>query len=699
MFVFKLIFLGILAFYAQISPALDSKDVLPPEQAFKLSAAAVSTDKVQLTWEIVDGYHLYRDKFKFESKTESIKLGRIDMPAGLIEHDAVFGEVELYRGVVKVDVPLENPKNESLIKLFVRYQGCADIGVCYPPQKVVLEVPLPAKPAAVSSNPFKKLTQGFKSLAPEIFNKELLPPEQAFQFFATVKDAHTLNVSWLPADGYYLYKNKMALSLEPTSQTALGSYALPAGEAHSDPEFGEVEVYRQEVSADIPLLRSSLIAETITLVAKYQGCADRGVCYPPMHTKVTLALPEGPSLSAIEPPPAAVSEQDRIADSLMQDSLPVTLLTFFGFGLLLAFTPCIFPMIPILSGIIVGQGDGITTRKAFLLSLCYVLASAAMYTLFGMLAALFGSNLQAAFQEPWVIALFSALFVVLALSMFGFYSLELPASLQSKLLSTSGKHRDGSYLGAGLMGALSSLVVGPCVAAPLAAALIYIGQTGDALLGGSALFVMGLGMGLPLLVLGASAGKLLPKSGAWLNSTKTVFGVIMLAVAVWMLSRIVPAAATMLLSALLLITPAIFLSALDPLPADASGWRKLWKGLGIIMLVFGLLQLIGLSAGNRDLLQPLKGLAVGGAAQAKPGLVFERVRTVAELEAKIKQADAGGKKVMLDFYADWCVSCKEMEVYTFTDPEVKRQLANFVLLQADVTANNQDDTALLKRSI
>jgi thiol:disulfide interchange protein DsbD len=227
--------------------------------------------------------------------------------------------------------------------------------------------------------------------------------------------------------------------------------------------------------------------------------------------------------------------------------------------------------------------------------------------------------------------------------------------------------------------------------------LIYIGQTGDVLLGGSALFVMGLGMGLPLLLLGASAGKLLPKSGAWLNSTKAVFGVIMLAVAVWMLSRILPVAVTMLLSALLLIIPAVFLSAIDPLPVDASGWRKLWKGLGVAMLAFGILLLIGLSAGNRDLLQPLKGLAVGGAAQAKPGLVFERVRSVAELDAKIKQAGAGGKKVMLDFYADWCVSCKEMEAYTFTNPEVQRQLAGFVLLQADVTENNQDDKALLKR--
>jgi len=449
----------------------------------------------------------------------------------------------------------------------------------------------------------------------------------------------------------------------------------------------------------VPLLRRGPGAETITLTAKYQGCADRGVCYPPMQSSVTLALPVATSVAPAEPAQVtvAVSEQDQIVNALKQDGFALTLLSFFGFGLLLAFTPCIFPMIPILSGIIVGQGHQISTRKAFLLSLSYVFASALMYTLFGILAALFGSNLQATFQEPWVIAVFSSLFIVLSLSMFGFYNLEVPKSLQALMHNSSDKHRDGSYLGAGIMGALSSLIVGPCVAAPLAAALIYIGQTGDVVLGGSALFVMGLGMGVPLLLLGASAGKLLPKAGDWLKSTKAVFGVIMLGVALWMLSRILPAAVTMFLSAMLLIIPAIYLSAIDPLPAPASGWRKLWKGLGLMMLVFGILQLIGLSAGNSNLLQPLQGLALGGQAQAKQGIDFQRINTVAELEAKIRQAATNGQPVMLDFYAEWCVSCKEMEAYTFADPQVRQHLANFVLLQADVTDNNEDDKALLKR--
>ena len=444
----------------------------------------------------------------------------------------------------------------------------------------------------------------------------------------------------------------------------------------------------------------------ITLQAKFQGCADRGVCYPPMNQEISLDLPAAlqnaarvqsapPANDAVAPP--VLSEQDRIVQSLRQDTLWMTLLSFFGFGLLLAFTPCVFPMIPILSGIIVGHGNRITTGRAFLLSLSYVIASAATYTVFGILAALFGSNLQTTFQQPWIIVLFSAVFVLLSLSMFDFYHLELPKSLQVKLHNSSERHRDGSLWGAAIMGSLSSLVVGPCVAAPLAGALIYIGQTGDAVLGGSALFTMGLGMGVPLLLLGASAGKLLPKAGNWLNSTKAVFGVIMLAVAVWMLERILPAPVTMLLWAMLLIIPAIYLSAIDPLPEQASGWRKLWKGVGLIMLSYGVLVLIGFSIGNTNPLQPLHGMGMNTLQASNQGIAFERVASVTELETRIRQAQARHQPVMLDFYADWCTSCKEMEAYTFTDSKVKQALADFVLLQADVTKNSDDDKALLAK--
>ena len=696
--VYQLIFLCLLAVFVRPVMALTSEDILPPDEAFKLTATGQSRQQVDLEWQIADGYHLYRDKTKMESQTEAIQVGAFDLPQGALEHDAVFGDVSVYRNRLKISVPLINQTNQVRIKLFVKYQGCADVGVCYPPQKAVLDVDLPeALPAANVVNQF---FGSLNKLKPKLFEDELLPPEQAFRFFATVKDAQTLHVTWLIADGYYLYKNKLALKLDEASKTRLPVLALPGGETHLDEEFGQVEIYRHELSIDVPLSRQDLSAETVELTAKFQGCADRGVCYPPMTNKVALSLPQAQAQPPVNQQPigaAPVSEQDRIVGALKQDSMILTLVSFFGFGLLLSLTPCVFPMIPILSGIIVGHGHGVGTRKAFLLSASFVFASALMYTAFGVLAALFGSNLQATFQEPWVIASFAGLFVLLSLSMFGFYNLQLPASLQSSLHRSSDRHRDGSYWGAGIMGALSSLIVGPCVAAPLAAALIYIGQTGDVVLGGSALFAMGLGMGVPLLLVGASAGKLLPKAGEWMNATKAVFGVIMLAVAAWMLSRILPSAVTMLLTAMLLIIPAMYLNAIEPLPQPASGWKKLWKGLGLMMLVFGVMQLIGLSAGSTNPLQPLAGLALAGQIQAESGLKFQRIRNVAELEQTLQQAKANKQSVMLDFYADWCVSCKEMEAYTFTDAGVKQQLKEFVLIQADVTANNDDDKALLKR--
>ena len=693
MFAYRLIFLALLSLFAQ-SVLAEERSFLPPEQAFKVSAAASVADSVDLSFEIAQGYHLYRDKFKFQSQTEGVELGQAQLPEGVVDHDQVFGDVVVYRGgLLKIPVPLINKTEQNPIKLQVKYQGCADDGVCYPPQKAVFEVNLPAAQADTS---FKQLFQGVKGIGAGLLGGELLKPEQAFQFFASVKDAHTVHVSWIAADGYYLYKHKLNLNLDSKNQTQLAAYNLPKGEPHNDPEFGQVEIYRQEIGIDVPLQRTNLQAETVTITAKFQGCADRGVCYPPMQTSVNLDLPVAIAPTQKPATTQTISEQDQIVNSLKQDSLALTLLSFFGFGVLLSLTPCIFPMIPILSGIIVGQGHNISTRKSFLLSLSYVLASALMYTVFGVLAALFGSNLQATFQEPWVIATFSSLFVLLSLSMFGFYNLELPKSLQSRVHHSSDAHRDGSYLGAGIMGALSSLIVGPCVAAPLAAALIYIGQTGDVVLGGSALFVMALGMGMPLLLLGASAGKLLPKAGAWLNTTKAVFGVIMLAVAVWMLSRILPATVTMLLSAMLLIIPAVYLGAIEPLSETASGWKKLWKGLGLILLILGVLQLIGLSAGNSNLLQPLQGSA-SSKAEAKTHLAFQRVKTVAELERLLQQAAAKQQPVMLDFYADWCVSCKELEAYTFTDAKVQQQLSGYLLLQADVTENNDDDKALLKR--
>ena len=693
---YTIVILCFLAFYSQFTLAESNQELLPPEQAFKFSAQAVATDQIQFSWKIADGYYLYRNKFRIESQTPQIRLDNLDFPAGKSKHDEFFGEVEIYRNDLNVYGRLiSDEKAPNSVRIFAQYQGCADIGVCYPPQKTTVNIDLPVS----TVHPVARLLKGFDGLKLNILEDELLPPDQAFHFTAAVKDDKTLQANWQIADGYYLYREKIQFEILNNENVHVGAVDIPRGTPKHDEAFGQVEIFRDSLSFNVPVVRSDANAQAVTLLAKFQGCADRGVCYPPMDKKIELSLPVSASLN---PSPSVTlseprSEQDRIVQSLHHDTLWLTLFSFFGFGLLLSFTPCVFPMIPILSGIIVGHGKNISTSRAFFLSLSYVLASAVTYTLFGILAALFGSNLQTTFQQPWIIGLFSAVFVILSLSMFGFYNLELPKSFQTRLHNSSEKHRDGSMWGAAIMGSLSSLIVGPCVAAPLAGALIYIGQTGDVLLGGSALFVMGFGMGIPLLLLGASAGKLLPKAGHWLNSTKAVFGVIMLAVAVWMLDRILPAAVTMFLWALLLIIPAIYLSAIDPLPENANGWRKFWKGTGVIMLVYGVLLLIGLSIGNQNPLKPLQGLGINSAAATDQKLAFTRVKTVQELAEFIERASANNQHVMLDFYADWCISCKEMEAYTFTDPQIRKELSGFVLLQADVTANSEEDQALLKK--
>lgn len=696
----KLIFFCVLVLMGRHASAIEQDDLLPPAQAFKVSAQALSADKLEVSWVIAEGYSVYRNNMRFESKTAPVELGAPDFPAGKIKHDELLGDVVHYHDHLQVTMPLTGTAAVPAMQLFVQYQACADRGVCYPPQRVTLDVALPAPLQAAKANPLAQLVKGFSGLKLTGPQDELLPPDQAFQFFASVKDANTVHVNWKIAENYYLYREKIQLALINADGVQLGAYSIPRGAPKHDEAFGQVEIFHNELSFDVPLNSSGIAAQPLVVEAKYQGCADRGVCYPPMAKTVELELPAAstPTPQGAQSAPA-LSEQDQIVQSLHQDSLWLTLLSFFGFGLLLSLTPCIFPMIPILSGIIVGHGHRISTRRAFLLSLSYVVASALTYTVFGIFAALFGGNLQTIFQQPWIIVLFSGVFVALSLSMFGFYHLELPKSLQAKLHNSSERHRDGSLWGAAIMGALSSLIVGPCVAAPLAGALIFIGQTGDAVLGGGALFAMGLGMGVPLLLLGASAGKLLPKAGSWLNVTKAVFGVIMLAVAVWMLSRILPAEVTMLLWAMLLILPSIYLNALDPLPEHCSGWRKLWKGVGLLMLTYGLLLLIGFSMGNSNPLKPLQGFAANNAqaAEQDQGLHFTRVASLAELDSRIAQAAANNQIVMLDFYADWCISCKEMEAYTFTDPSVKQALAGFVLLQADVTQNNADDQALLEK--
>jgi thiol:disulfide interchange protein DsbD len=537
---------------------------------------------------------------------------------------------------------------------------------------------------------------------------EFLEPDVAFVLSAEVQGPNTVVVRWELADTYYLYRDKFKFAVREPPGVQLGEPRMEPGKVKQDDYFGRVEVYYHEAQAVIPLQRATTNPVSMSLDVGYQGCTDLGLCYPPITKTVTLELPPPSAVGAAVAVPESsapvqaamgeLPEQDRIARYLASGNSLTVLGLFFGFGLLLTFTPCVFPMIPILSSIIVGQGSNIGTRTAFMLSLVFVLAMAATYTAAGVLAGLFGAgaNLQVASQDPWVLSAFIIVFVLLALSMFGLYDLQVPASWQTKLSRLSNRQQGGSYIGVGIMGFLSALIVGPCVAAPLAGALIYIGQTGDAVLGGMALFALSMGMGMPVLAVGTSGGKLLPKAGAWMAGVKSVFGVLLLGVAIYLLERIVPEWITLLLWGVLMVSSAIYLGALDTITQTASGWRRLSKGAGLVVMVYGLALMIGGLSGGNDVLRPLQGLSVGAKSDATRSLVFKQVKGLDGLQAELRDAAALGKPAMLDFYADWCVSCKELEKYTFSDPGVQAALANAVVLQADVTANDGEDQALLE---
>ncbi len=561
----------------------------------------------------------------------------------------------------------------------------------------------------LSDNPH--LTELLKN-NPDVVRGEakFLPIDEAFKLSLRLDDLQQLNAYWQITDGYYLYRKKFKFVLNNGGQ--LGDMQIPGGEIKNDPTYGETEVYHRFVEIKIPVTELRGL-KNLEVTVSYQGCADNGLCYPPTDKTFSLPISNNiptttPIVSA--PQPIELSETDQIIALLQQASFGYILLVFFGFGLLLAFTPCVFPMIPILSSIIVGQGNKITTSRAFYLSFIYVLAMAFTYAVAGVIAGLVGENLQIVAQNPYILISFALLFVLLSLSMFGFYDLQLPTSLQSRLTQLSNNQQGGHWLGVAIMGILSALIVGPCVAAPLAGALIYIGHTGNALLGGLALFFMGLGMGAPLLIVGVSAGHLLPKSGGWMTQVKSIFGIVLLGVAIWMLDRVIPPSLTLLLWAMLLIVSSVFLGVLDnltdtkppsPLPHDwharhhtheSLGWLKFRKGIGLVLLIYGILLMVGAASGGTNPWQPLKNLSLNQAIESKTA--FQTLRS-----ENLKQAleTAGQQPVLVDIYADWCITCKELEHVTFADAEVQKLLQQFKLLRVDVTANNAQDKALYQQ--
>jgi len=537
-----------------------------------------------------------------------------------------------------------------------------------------------------------------KARAQRTGENEFLPPDQAFRVAAEPLGPDSVRLSWQIADGYYLYKSRIKIA--PASAGAqLGQLALPTGQSKTDEYFGTQEIYHNELVATLPVARASA-GSTLELAVQvtYQGCATAGLCYPPITKTLNVTLPPGSSAAAGSagatggaaaqlPASGFLSQQDYYVAVLRDGNILWVIGFFLVAGIGLAFTPCVLPMVPIVSGIILGDGRHVTTRRAFLLSLIYVLGMALTYTAAGIAAAAGGQQVQAMFQQPWIITLFAALFVVLALSMFGFFTLQMPALVQTRLAALSNRQSAGTYGGVAVMGALSALIVTTCVAPVLVGALLFIGQSGNMLRGGVALFATGLGMGTPLLVVGASAGKLLPKAGPWMDLVKRLFGALMLGVAAWMLSRILPERAMLLLWAVPVIAAAIVLWT----GARAlRGGRLVPRLASAAAAAYGVVLVAGAALGGTDPLAPLPQLA-----GAHHELEFRAIKSLGDLDREVVAAKAAGRPVMLDFYADWCVSCKEMAKDTFTDPGVRTTLSRAVLLRADVTHNDADDQALL----
>jgi thioredoxin:protein disulfide reductase len=588
---------------------------------------------------------------------------------------------------------------------------------------------------------------------------DFLDPDQAFQVSVRVLDAKRLELSYKVAPGYYLYRERFKFA---APDARLGEPQIPPGKKHYDTALEQnVETYHDGVVVVLPVVSAG---KAFTLQATHQGCADKGLCYPPQLRTVAVtlkafgadadsakfvaqadasapagvvapvsvpaqggmsvasgALPDplrsvvlgnygsqvdrpaptaapAPASAPAAAPVSAPDDESRLAAALRGGRLALIVPLFFVAGLLLSLTPCVLPMVPILSSIIVGQGERVTRWRGFTLALAYALGMALLYTALGVAAGLLGEGLAAWLQKPWVLASFAALLVLLSLSMFGLYELQLPASLRDGLSSKGGRMRGGHYAGVFAMGGISALVVSPCVAAPLAAALLHISQTGDAVLGGLALFVLAMGMSVPLLLVGASAGELLPRAGAWMEQVKHVFGLLLIAVAIYTVQPVLPALVAMACWGVLLIVGGATLGAFEPIGASPhAGVARAVKGVGLVLALLGVLQFVGIASGGRDPAQPLARLARAGAGEAvaaSAGPRFERVTSVAELDQRLQSA---GRPVMLDFYADWCVSCKEMEAQTFVDPAVRAKLDKALLLRADVTANSDDDRALLKR--
>lgn len=668
--------------------ALNQEDLLEVDDAFSPEILSVTNDSVTLRFNIADKYYLYKHAFKFPNDNQAVAFAAAQIPDGEKKEDEFFGEVETYHHQIDIVIPYENTSMATSTKFKYKYQGCAEAGVCYPPQTKTVEINLPIEDSSASNSLGLNSSGGLGLGTNDDWTGQVdsvLPEAEAFLFETIAIDDKTLSARFTMQDNIYLYKDKVEIN-SLTDGISIGALNFPEAKIKDDPHFGTVDVFFDQIEVEISMNRKAGSGNKLELEALFQGCVDEGICYPPSNRLITVDLPDltkNTIQNTDTQDTSLLSEQDQIQQDLEKNSWWMTILKFFGFGLLLALTPCIFPMIPILSGLIMGQGE-ITRSRAFMLSLIYVLAMALAYTAAGVIAGLLGANIQAALQKPWIIISFSMVFVALAMSMFGYYDLQLPASWQNKLSNISNKQKSGSYIGVGIMGFLSAIIVGPCVAPPLAGAVLYISNTGDPIVGGFALFAMSMGMGVPLLLIGASAGKWMPQSGGWMNVVKAFFGIALLGMAIWFLSRIIPGRITLALFGILALLSSIFWFRYAMKNGIKGKMIGLFLVFKLVLIGIGIVEIIGAIRGNSDFLHPL----------TKHETHFTLIKSYDDLQKAIKQSD---KIVLLDFYADWCVECVHMEGATYSKVPVQKELERFLVLKADVTDQDDIDKELMKK--
>lgn len=525
-----------------------------------------------------------------------------------------------------------------------------------------------------------------------LIHAQPLPVEKAFNFSAQLASNNNIKLQWQIAPGNYLYQEHFDFKVLSPNTAKIGSVQFPPAQQKQDDVLGDIKIYKKNLVLNVPILNAT---DAVTLQVTYQGCSEQEYCYPPVthtvtahFTEQTIAIDAQPTQTATPTTTTTTTDnaKNKFDRVLSGHHFIIIFISFIGFGLLLAFTPCVLPMVPILSGIILGHGHHISTGKAFRLSLVYVLSMSITYAIAGMLIGYLGGELQLFFQKPWVIALFSVIFVLLALSMFGLYNLQPPQKFEAFLARISRHQKKGSYIGVAIMGCLGTLIISPCVTPALVAALGYITQKGDIWIGGAALFATGIGMGIPLLLIGTST-KLLPKTGHWMVTVKSFVGVLLLAMAIFMLSRILAGPVVLFLWAILLIGSAIYLGALTN--GNKSGWGKLARAIGIIALIYGIILIVAAATGHSNPLRPFHKKT----ELATPAIA---IHSVTDLKHALALAKSHEQPVALDFYADWCISCKEMDRNTFSNEEVQQQLSKFMFLRADVTKNNDNDRSLMK---